>query len=99
MRIVGAVLYIFGLALCFSIEGWEPIGLIPMGLGVAVLAIAEREARDPTVEEGISSEMSLHRKLLRPSRNRLPEKEELPISVEIELLLERLSRLSRKSSG
>ena len=44
MRIPGATLLILGFGLCFVIDDWEFIGLVPMAIGLTLLTIAEKKA-------------------------------------------------------
>jgi hypothetical protein len=94
MRIPGAALLILGFVLCFVIDEWEFVSLIPMAIGLILLIIAEKKASALALAQ-VRSFASMENQVPRPSQNRLPMVDSKELSSEVLQLLERLNRSSK----
>ena len=94
MRISGAALLVLGFTLCFAIEEWEFLGLIPMTVGVILLAIAEKRASALALAQAASF-AQIEKQAPRPSQKQLPAADTTELSPEVRQLLERLNRSSK----
>ena len=94
MRIPGAALLILGLFLCFAIDDWEFVGLIPMGIGLILLTIAEKKASALALAQ-VGSFERIDKRIPPTSQNHLPTADTVQLSSEVLQLLERLNRSSR----
>jgi hypothetical protein len=82
MRIPGAALLILGLFLCFAIDDLEFVGLIPMGIGLILLTIAEKKASALALAQVGSFErrdkrFRLRRRIILPTADTAAEPEAL----------------------
>ena len=68
MRIPGAALLILGFGLCFVIDDWEFVGLVPMAIGLMLLAIAEKKASALALAQAASF-AQMEKQAPRASRN------------------------------
>ena len=94
MRIAGITVLIIGFLLSFSIDEWEAVGLIPMGIGLILLTIGERQASVlGFADEPRKSQNEMQSYL--PSQAVTSVTDDVPPSAELLLLLETLSRSSR----
>ena len=94
MRIAGSALLVLGFLSCFATDEWEFVGLIPMGIGVICLAIAENRVSALSLAE-VASFKRIDKRAPSPSRNQLPAVDASELSSEVLQLLERLNRSSR----
>ncbi len=94
MRIPGAVLLILGFSLCFAIDDWEFVGLVPMVIGLVLLTIAEKKASTLALAQ-VGSFAQIEKRAVRRSRHQLPEADSMELSTEVSQLLERLNRSSK----
>ena len=92
MRIPGAALLILGLFLCFAIDDLEFVGLIPMGIGLILLTIAEKKA---LALAQVGSFERIDKRIPPTPQNHLPTADTVQLSSEALQLLERLNRSSR----
>jgi hypothetical protein len=93
MRIPGAALLILGFGLCFVIDEWEFVGLVPMAIGLTLLAIAEKKASALALAQATS--FAQMEKAPRASQKHLPTADKIELSSEVQQLLERLNRSSK----
>ena len=94
MRIPGAALLILGLFLCFAIDDLEFVGLIPMGIGLILLTIAEKKASALALAQ-VGSFERIDKRIPPTPQNQLPTADTVQLSSEVLQLLERLNRSSR----
>jgi hypothetical protein len=94
MRIPGAALLILGLGSCFVIDDWEFIGLVPLAIGLALLAIAEKKASALALAQATSL-AKMEKQPPRASQKQLPTADKIELSSEVLQLLERLNRNSK----
>ena len=94
MRIPGAALLILGLFLCFAIDEWEFVGLIPMGIGLILLTIAEKKASALALAQ-VGSFERIDKRIPPTPQNQLSTGDTVQLSSEVLQLLERLNRSSR----
>jgi 8-oxo-dGTP diphosphatase len=94
MRIPGTTLLILGFVLCFTIDEWEFIGLIPMATGLILLAIAEKKASALALAQAAPF-AQMEKQAPRPSQKQLPTADTIDLSSEVLQLLERLNRNSK----
>jgi hypothetical protein len=94
MRILGAALLILGFALCFVIDDWEFIGLVPMAIGLTLVAIAERKASALVLAQATSF-AQMEKQAPPASQERLPTADKIELNSEVLQLLERLNRSSK----
>lgn len=94
MRIPGAALLIFGFSLCFAIDDWEFVGLIPMVVGLILLTIAEKKASALALAQ-VASFVQIEEQAPRPFQHHLPAAGSMDLSSEVLQLLERLNRSSK----
>ena len=94
MRVAGAALLILGYLSCFAIDDWEFVGLIPMGIGVICLTIAENKASALSLAEAASFKQ-IDKRAPSPSQTQLPRADASELSSEVLQLLERLNRSSK----
>ena len=94
MRIPGAALLILGFGSCFVIDDWEFIGLVPMAIGLALLAIAEKRASALALTQATSF-AQMEKQAPRASQKQLPTADKIELSSEVLQLLERLNRSSK----
>jgi hypothetical protein len=99
MRITGAALLILGLLLSFSVEDWEAVGLIPTGIGLILLTIAENQASALGSTEVETFDQQMKKRVAPPSQTQLPTADPMLLSPEVLQLLERLSRSSSQRRG
>ena len=95
MRIGGITILIIGFLLSFSVDEWEALGLIPMGIGLILLTIGERQASVARLSEVEPLTFRDEIRTCFPSQNETSATEEAPVSTEVMRLLETLSRSSR----
>jgi hypothetical protein len=94
MRIPGTTLLTLAFVLCFAIEDWEFIGVIPMTIGLILLALAEKKASALALAEAASF-AQIEKQVPRPSQKQLPTADTTELSSEVRQLLERLNRSSK----
>ena len=94
MRIAGMTVLFIGLLLSFSMDEWEAVGLIPMGIGLILLTIGEKQASVLGLAdvEPLKSLDATRTSFL--SHHETSATDEAPESAEVLLLLETLSRNS-----
>lgn len=95
MRIAGMTVLIVGFFLSFSIDEWEAVGLIPMGIGLILLTVGERQASVLGLADVEPFESQAEIQTYPPSQNESSATDEVPVSAEVLVLLETLSRSSR----
>ena len=80
--------------LCFAIDEWEFVGLIPMAIGLILMAIAEKKASALALAQA-GSFAQMEKQAPRPSQQQLPTADKMELSSEVLQLLERLNRSSK----
>ncbi len=76
------------------IDDWEFIGLVPMAIGLALLAIAEKKASALALAQATSL-AKMEKQPPRSSQKQLPSADKIELSSEVLQLLERLNRNSK----
>jgi hypothetical protein len=94
MRISEAALLILGFGLCFVIDDWEFVGLVPMAIGLTLLAIAEKKASALALAQARSFAQT-EKQAPGASQKQLPTADKIELSSEVQQLLERLNRISK----
>ena len=85
MRTLGAVILVAGLLLCIADDDVEPLSVIPMVVGLIILAIGEQKAK--TLE---LAKVKIDQGLSASKRNALLEEIPDQLSPEVRELFERL---------
>jgi len=93
MRILGATLLIVGFGLCFAIDDWEFIGLVPMAVGLTLLTIGEKKASTLALAQAALLAQMEKKTICLPQKQSSAADNEL--SAEVLQLLERLNRSSK----
>jgi len=91
MRILGTALLILGLGLCFAIDDWEFIGLVPMAVGVTLQTIGEKRASTLALAK-VTLLAQMEKKATRHPQKHTDNME---LSADVLQLLERLNRSSK----
>ena len=76
------------------IDGWEFIGLVPLAIGLTLLAIAEKKASALALAQATSL-AQMEKQAPRASQKQLPTVDKIELSSEVLQLLERLNRSSK----
>lgn len=87
MRTLGAVILVAGLLLYVAEDDVEPLSVIPMVVGLIILAIGERQAKTLAL-----AKVKMDQGLSAPKRNGLLEAIPDQLSPEVRELFERLGR-------
>ena len=94
MRILGAALLILGFGLCFAIDDWEFIGLVPIAVGLTFLTIGEKKASTLALAQATVL-AQMEKKTVRLPQKKLSTADNMELSSEVLQLLERLNRSSK----
>jgi len=94
MRILGATLLIVGFGLCFAIDDWEFIGLVPMAVGLTLLTIGEKKASTLALAQAALL-AQMEKKTICLPQKKSPAADNIELSAEVLQLLERLNRSSK----
>ena len=94
MRILGATLLIVGFGLCFAIDDWEFIGLVPMAVGLTLLTIGEKKASTLALAQAALL-AQMEKKTVCLPQKQSSTADNMELSAEVLQLLERLNRSSK----
>ena len=94
MRILGVALLTLGLGLCFAIDDWEFIGLVPVAIGFTLLTIGEKKASALALAQAALIAQAERQAVRRPQKQ-LRTADGTELSSEVLQLLERLNRSSK----
>ena len=94
MRVLGVALLTLGLGLCFAIDDWEFIGLVPVAIGFTLLTIGEKKASALALTQAALIAQAERQPVRRPQKQ-LPTADSTELSPEVLQLLERLNRSSK----
>lgn len=87
MRVLGVALLTLGLGLCFAIDDWEFIGLVPVAIGFTLLTIGEKKASALALAQAALIAQAERQPVRRPQKQ-LSKADNVELSSEVLQLLE-----------